>query len=182
MIISRRILYFLSRRSAVMSSRLISKMLSWNLLQIQKRSPQEINYAVTGGVQSITLGIIANCSSMISDASILLVLSIGLFVLDPLSAFATFALFAGVAYGLNFWNYHHVFVMGRLHLAIITTCIPWTFYYFECGIAEAKFRLRNLQFKRTKRTYRKSVSGICQSNTSIEMVGPRRFYEYHTRI
>ena len=97
MIISRRILYFLSRRSAVMSSRLISKMLSWNLLQIQKRSPQEINYAVTGGVQSITLGIIANCSSMISDASILFVLSIGLFVLDQLSPVATFALFAGVA-------------------------------------------------------------------------------------
>ena len=97
MIINRRILYFLSRYSAILSSRLIAKILSWDLLTIQRKSTQEINYAVTGGVQSITLGIIANCASMVSDTSILILLTFGLFVLDPVSAFATFSLFAGVA-------------------------------------------------------------------------------------
>ena len=97
MVISRKILFYLSRRAAILSSRLTSNVLSWDLINLQKYSTQEIVFFLTSGVQSITLGIIANCSSIVSDGSILLILSIGLFVLDPISAFATFALFATVA-------------------------------------------------------------------------------------
>ena len=46
-IISRKVLFFLSRRSAAISSRLISKLLTQSLLQIQEKTSQQTLYAVT---------------------------------------------------------------------------------------------------------------------------------------
>lgn len=97
-VFARKIMFFLSRRGAIISSNLISKILSQNLLQIQKRSNQETLYFVTTGVGVITLGILGTTVNVISDISLLVVLSIGLFVVDPVIAIFTMLTFLLIGY------------------------------------------------------------------------------------
>lgn len=85
-IITRRIFYFLSRRGAVLSSRLASKLLTQSILQIQARSTQETIYALTTGVTSITLGILGGVITLIADVALLLIMFVGLIVINPLIA------------------------------------------------------------------------------------------------
>lgn len=93
-IFARKIMFFLSRRGAVISSRMIRKILNLNLVKIQERSNQETLYYSTYGVTAITLGIIGISVNVVSDLSLLLVLSIGLFIVDPVIAFATVITFS----------------------------------------------------------------------------------------
>ena len=95
---ARRTLYFLSRRGARISSSLISKLLSQDLLTIQRRTTQETLYAVTRGVDSITLGVIGITVTMISDISLLLVMTIGLLVVDPVIAISTALVFGFIGW------------------------------------------------------------------------------------
>lgn len=97
-IFTRRTLYFLSRRGARISSSLISKLLSRDLLTIQKRTSQETLYAVTRGVDSITLGVIGITVTLISDISLLVVMMIGLLVVDPIVALSTVLVFGFVGW------------------------------------------------------------------------------------
>lgn len=99
-IFTRRTLYFLSRRGARISSSLISKLLSQDLLTIQKRTTQETLYAVTRGVDSITLGVIGITVTLISDVSLLIILALGLLIVDPTIAIGTVAVFACIGWVL----------------------------------------------------------------------------------
>ena len=94
----RKILYFLSYRGAKLSSILVSRLLAQPLLTVQSRSNQETLFALTTGVGSITIGVLATFVSLISDSSLLLVMAIGLFVIDPLLSATTFTLFASIAF------------------------------------------------------------------------------------
>lgn len=95
-VFARRTLYFLSRRGARISSSLISKLLSQDLLSIQKRTTQETLYAVTRGVDSITLGVIGITVTLISDLSLLVVMTVGLLIVDPTIAISTVLVFGCV--------------------------------------------------------------------------------------
>ena len=90
---TRRTLFFLSKKAADISSRLIDKLLAQNLLFIQNKSSQQHLFAVTSGVGYITVGVVGTTITLISDLSLLSVMSIGLFILDPVIAFSTFGLF-----------------------------------------------------------------------------------------
>ena len=103
---NRRILFFLSRRGAKISSALISRLLSQTLLFVQARTTQEISYAVTAGVSQITLYVLATAMVLVSDVSLLLVMSIGLFLVDPITAFGTFLIFTLV--GFLLYRFMHV--------------------------------------------------------------------------
>ena len=91
---TRKTLFFLSRRGAVISSELVSKLLSQSLQKIQERTNQETIYAVTYGVTTITLGVLGTVVSLIADGSLMIVMAVGLFVVDPAIAFGTFFVFA----------------------------------------------------------------------------------------
>lgn len=91
---TRRILFFLSRRGAKISANLISRLLAQPLLTVQMRTTQETLYAVTGGVVTITLGILATAVVFVSDAALLIIMGLGLFVVDPITALGTFLIFA----------------------------------------------------------------------------------------
>ena len=98
MLFIRKILYFLSYRGAKLSSILVSRLLAQPLLTVQSRSNQETLFALTTGVGSITIGVLATFVALISDTSLLLVMAIGLFVIDPLLSVTTFTLFASIAF------------------------------------------------------------------------------------
>ena len=95
-----RTLHFLSRRSAKISAKLVSKMLSQSLLQIQQRSTSESVFAVTYGVSAITNGVIGTAVALISDGSMLLVMTLGLFIIDPILASSTMLIFGVIGYAL----------------------------------------------------------------------------------
>ena len=95
---TRRTLFFLSRRGAVISANLISRLLTKSLLTIQERTTQETLYAVTYGVDTIMLRILGVTVTLIADISLLSVMALGLFIVDPVIAFSTFAVFATIGF------------------------------------------------------------------------------------
>lgn len=103
---TRRILFFLSRRGAKISAELIARVLSQSLLALQARTTQETLYAVTRGVQLIVIEVIATLVVLIADFSLLIIMGIGLFVVDPTTALGTFAVFSLVAFFL--YRFMHI--------------------------------------------------------------------------
>jgi ABC-type multidrug transport system fused ATPase/permease subunit len=120
-IFTRRILFFLSRRAAVISSHLISRLLRQNLLKIQEKTMQETLYAVTSGVTSITLGIIGNLVTIISDSAILFVMFAGLLVVSPSVAISTFFIFFGIGLSLYFLLHKKARALGESEAQLTIT-------------------------------------------------------------
>jgi ABC-type multidrug transport system fused ATPase/permease subunit len=83
---TRRTLRFLARRGASITENLFERLLSQSLMGIQKRSSQESLYALTNGVSVIVIGILGTIVAVISDSALLIVLSFGIFVVDPTTA------------------------------------------------------------------------------------------------
>ena len=96
-IFTRRTLFFLSRRGAILTTNLVSKLLSEPLIRIQQNTSQDLVFALTTGVNAITLGILGTGVILISDMSLLLVMGIGLFAVDPVIAFISATSFSGIA-------------------------------------------------------------------------------------
>ncbi len=99
-LITKRIFYFLSRRGAVVTTELISKLLSQSILTIQGKSMQDHLYSTTIGVSAITLGVLGSTISLIADGSLLVILFLGLVYVDPFMALATFAFFGMLGWTL----------------------------------------------------------------------------------
>jgi ABC-type multidrug transport system fused ATPase/permease subunit len=95
---TRRVLFFLSRRGAKISAILISRLLSQPLLVVQARTTQETLFAVTRGVEIITLQILATAVVLASDVSLLLLMFIGLLVINPVTAIGTFIIFSVIGF------------------------------------------------------------------------------------
>jgi ABC-type multidrug transport system fused ATPase/permease subunit len=96
--LTRRTLFFLARRGAYISSLLVSKLLTQSILVIQKRTSQMTVYSLTAGVEAIVLTILGTLVIMVSDITILLVMAIGLFAVDPRTAVGAIIMFGLVGY------------------------------------------------------------------------------------
>jgi ABC-type multidrug transport system fused ATPase/permease subunit len=94
MYFSRKIMFFLNRRGSNLTSELYFKIMAQPLDRIQGTSVQESIWILTTGVYNITVGILTSVTAIISDISLLAILTFGLFIVDPLTATTTFALFA----------------------------------------------------------------------------------------
>ena len=99
-IFTRKIIFFLSRKGAAISTNLLSRLLAQPLQNLQQRSMQQNLYAVTAGVSTITVGVLATCASLIADVSLLLVMTIGLFIVDTLIAVSTLLIFGAIGLAL----------------------------------------------------------------------------------
>lgn len=91
--ITRKALFFLSRRSAMITSMLVSRLLSQSLVTIQSKSTLVYSQALTSGVSSVTLGILGSVISVVADVSLLLIMLASLFVVDPLIALTSVSFF-----------------------------------------------------------------------------------------
>lgn len=105
-IFTRRILFYLSRRGAKISADLISRLLSQPLLLVQSRTTQETVYAVTTGVERIVLQVLATAVVWVADLSLLFIMLVGLLVVDPVTALATFSVFSLI--GLFLYRFMHI--------------------------------------------------------------------------
>ena len=102
----KRIFYFLSRRGALISSSLASKIFAQSILQIQSRSNQETLFALTSGINFMMLGVLGTAITVISDVSLLLIMGITLFVVDITIAISSL-LFFGIV-GLILYKFMNV--------------------------------------------------------------------------
>ena len=96
-VLTRKILLFMSLKGAAISSRLVSKLLAQPITFIQQWSMQELIYAVNRGVEVVSLYVIATSVVIISDISLLIFLIAGLFLVDPLTSVSTFVMFGIIA-------------------------------------------------------------------------------------
>lgn len=95
-IITRRTLFFLSRRSAEISSRLITQVMAQPLSTLSKFNSQYIHYTLTTGTTSLTLGVFGNIVSVSADTALLVVLGIGIAIIDPITASLTILIFGSI--------------------------------------------------------------------------------------
>lgn len=99
---NKRTLYFLSRRSATLSSSLVNRMFTKDLTFIQSESISSRIFTLTSGVDSITTGILGSVASLVSDTSLLIILSFGLFIVDPTLSVITVIYFSILGFLLYF--------------------------------------------------------------------------------
>lgn len=100
-ILQRRILHFLSRRGAEISSLLLENLLSKSILRIQRESKQDILFLTTTGVREVSLGILGSSVAILSDGTLLVLMFLGLFIIDPTIAATSLVLLGVLSYMLN---------------------------------------------------------------------------------
>ena len=111
---SRKALFFLSRRGAQLSSELVRRLLSQPLIVIQERTTQQMLYALTNGVATITLGVLGTAVTLIADISLIAILSVGLFAIDFTVALSTFLMFSAVGFTLYYLLHKKARAFGLL--------------------------------------------------------------------
>lgn len=137
---SRKVLFFLSRRGAAVSARMVAKLLKQSLITVQSRSLQTSLYAVTHGVTLMTVGVLGVFVSLVSDMSLLLVLLIGLFLVDSAMALGTLVAFSFIAFLL--WQLMHVRMMN-LGLKTADISVESSETVFEVLMAYREATVRN---------------------------------------
>jgi len=163
MIISRKILFYLGRRAASLSSSLFSKLLSQDLLTINLRTSQETLYAVTTGVNALFLNVVGTVINLFSDLVLLIVLSAGLFSLNPLMGFITFAMFTTVSFIMYYSVQKRINYLGNKNVDLSIKSNE--------KILEVLNSYREL-FVRNRRSYYSaeiSKSRLAIANTSAEL-------------
>jgi ABC-type multidrug transport system fused ATPase/permease subunit len=111
---SRKVLFFLSRRGAQLSALLARRLLSQSLLVIQERTTQQMLYALTNGVATITLGVLGTAVNLIADISLLVILSVGLFAVDFSVALSTLLMFSSIGITLYYLLHKKARALGLL--------------------------------------------------------------------
>ena len=112
--LTRKVMFFLSRRGAMISGLLTDKLLRQSLLSIQENPTQDTVYALTGGVTSITMGVLSTAAGMLADAALLIILFVGLVAIDPQVALSTLLIFALIGYILYWLQQKRAKQLGRL--------------------------------------------------------------------
>jgi ABC-type multidrug transport system fused ATPase/permease subunit len=110
---SRKILYFLSFKSSTLSARLFSRAIQQPLLSIRLKSSQELLFALTTGVTTVTMGILGTTAILLSDISLLIIMLGGLLLFDPLLAFSTFFVFGSISLILYYLMNKRAQILGE---------------------------------------------------------------------
>ena len=163
MFFTRKMVFYLSRKAALISSEMIAKLLSQNLLTIQKRSSQETLFAVTTGVNTLFLNVIGAFLALLTDLFLLLILSVGLISLDIYMSFFTFLLFASVSLILYFSVQKRISSLGNRNVGLIIGSNE--------KILEALNSYRDIFVRNRRAFYSKEISNtrIDLANVSAEL-------------
>jgi ABC-type multidrug transport system fused ATPase/permease subunit len=113
MFFTRKSLTFLSYRSAEFSAELARRILSQQYIQIRNSSNQEILYGLTAGANNLILGVLGAVVSIISDLSLVIVMLIGLFVIEPTIAFGSLFFFSLIGLILHRNLSHRAINLGQ---------------------------------------------------------------------
>ncbi len=112
-ITTRKVLKFMSRRSAIISAKLTESLLKKNILFIARNSTQENVYMLTRGIEALVLDVIGVLAVLVADVSLLLVILVGLAFYDISIAIGTLLVFGGTSLVLYRSLHLKSQVMGR---------------------------------------------------------------------
>lgn len=122
-LLMRRVFQFLANRQVALSSSLASALLTRSIDVVQSRSSQERAFALTQGATAATIMVLGQAVVVVSEASLLLVLGLGLLAANPYVAIGCFSYFAIVAWGLHMilgrWANNAGGVVSRTDIASI---------------------------------------------------------------
>jgi ATP-binding cassette subfamily C protein len=118
MYIGKKIIFFLSFKSAQLSAKLLTELLSRNITSLENKSSQETLYAVTTGIGILMLNVLGAAISIIADFFLLSILSLGLFLYDPVIGVLTLVLFSFVAWVLYRLTQKKVQTLGESNSGI----------------------------------------------------------------
>jgi len=151
-LITRKVLFFIGRRSAVISEELVGRLLGQNNLSISARSIQETIYSVTTGVVAITLGVVGTFVGIIADLSLLLVMAVGLILVNPTVALGAITIFCCTAVILNYLMQDRAVQLGRQNTQLSV----------QSGekIAEILISYREATAKNRRSFYAKEISNV----------------------
>lgn len=110
----RKTLFYLSRKSSEISSDLTAKLLNRELTYIKSSPVQERLFSLTTGVSNITVGVLTNIVLIVSDLSLLVVLLLGLFLVDPIICLSTLTVFSSIGFILYFLLHTRATKNGKL--------------------------------------------------------------------
>jgi ABC-type multidrug transport system fused ATPase/permease subunit len=110
--ISKRTSFYLSRRGADLARKLISQLVQLPLNRIRKRPLHENIFALTSGVSVLMLGALASIVFMVADITLLIIIFIGLFFVDPAMAALSLLLFSLAAVVLYFVQAKKAYKLG----------------------------------------------------------------------
>jgi ABC-type multidrug transport system fused ATPase/permease subunit len=96
-IVTRRVLFFMSRRAAEVSSDLTRDLLSQDILFVRKFTTQETVYMITVGVQSLIINVLGMATVLVADISLLVILFFGLGIFDIATAIGTILVFGSTS-------------------------------------------------------------------------------------
>jgi len=113
-LLTRKALFFLSRRGAAISSDLMRKLMSQSLITLQQNTLHEKLYSITAGVSNITLGILGTAVVLIADVSLLIIMTLGLLIVDPVMALSTVLFFALIGFGLYKFMHEKAAKLGEV--------------------------------------------------------------------
>ena len=149
---TRRTLFFLSRRSAAITSKLIAKVLNQPLLWIQQRTHQQTLFAITDGVTAITVGVIGNAVGLVTDISLVLLMMIGLFAVDPSMALGTLLTFSTIGTVLYLLLHKRAQYLGVISSKLAVSSNE--------SIIEVLSLYRELVVRNRREYYSRKISGI----------------------
>lgn len=92
---------FLASRSAEISAELTSKFLEAGMTSNNKLGVSETQYILGPGVSAISVGVLGSFSTLLSDFSLLVIIGLGVFLLDPITAIISLLIFACIAFALG---------------------------------------------------------------------------------
>lgn len=113
MMITKKTLYFFALRGANLTSNLVAKFFTVPISRLNDRASHNAIYALTTGVNTLMLGVIGLWATLIADISLLTILSLGLFFVDPVTAFATLFFFSFIALIMYRLSQKQVITLGK---------------------------------------------------------------------
>ena len=100
--LNKKVIFFLSRRSAVISANLISNLFKKSYTEIKQQGNQKLIYSLTTGVDRITIAVLAMSVALIADIALLIVLLTGLLFVNSIMTLILLAILTLVAAVLYF--------------------------------------------------------------------------------
>jgi ABC-type multidrug transport system fused ATPase/permease subunit len=97
---TKRILYFLAEQGAHLSFETTRRYFLLPLTKIQQKNSQEAIYALTAGMNQVTVGIIGASILLFSDFALLLIMFFGLLLVDPAIAISAVVMFGLIGFFL----------------------------------------------------------------------------------
>lgn len=168
LILIRKVNLFLSRRGALISQSLISKLMSGSLSALQERSLQESLFALTAGVKKISIGVLSRIVAFNSDVFTCFVIIVGLFYINIQIAFLSVVIFGTVSLSLYISMRRRITILGSLNTKLTVESNQEIFEVLSC-FRESFVKNRTNYYARVIGAKRLKLSNVDASFTFLNL-------------